>query len=302
MSIEQYQTREEWLEGRKKGIGSSEAPIILGVSRWDSPLGLFAEKTGRREPKDMTGRMKWGLRMQPFLLSDYAEETGRKVVPIDLAIYRMESHPILSASPDAMILDTNKGEGILEVKSTRMGRAWTVGGEPPIEAQVQIQHQMMVTGLGWAAAAVIIDWTDFYHTPDIAPDKALFEIMREMELEFHRRVVLDDPPKEMDAHQATKEALKLLWPNDSGETISLKADAFEWYHQLLDAKKRIKEDEIKKREAENYLKRMLESATHGVLPNGKKITCRNIKRVDKAREAKEISFRQLRTGKGDDDD
>ena len=40
------QKSEEWLDWRKKGIGSSDAPIIMGVSPWKTPFELWEEKTG----------------------------------------------------------------------------------------------------------------------------------------------------------------------------------------------------------------------------------------------------------------
>lgn len=38
--------RTEWLEQRRKGIGGSDAPVIMGVNPWRSPMDLWLEKTG----------------------------------------------------------------------------------------------------------------------------------------------------------------------------------------------------------------------------------------------------------------
>ena len=39
-------THEEWLDERKKGIGSSEAGTVMGVNHFDTPYKLWRRKTG----------------------------------------------------------------------------------------------------------------------------------------------------------------------------------------------------------------------------------------------------------------
>ena len=39
-----YTTREEWLKIRGKGIGGSDAAVILGLSSWKTPRQLWFEK------------------------------------------------------------------------------------------------------------------------------------------------------------------------------------------------------------------------------------------------------------------
>ena len=40
------ETHEEWLQDRMKGIGGSDAGVILGVNPWKPPYAIWAEKTG----------------------------------------------------------------------------------------------------------------------------------------------------------------------------------------------------------------------------------------------------------------
>ncbi len=40
-------SREDWLEVRKNGIGSSDATAALGLNPYQSQLELWMEKTGR---------------------------------------------------------------------------------------------------------------------------------------------------------------------------------------------------------------------------------------------------------------
>ena len=47
-------TREQWLAIRKLGIGSSDAAVAVGLSPYKCPLSLWLEKTGRKEPEDIS--------------------------------------------------------------------------------------------------------------------------------------------------------------------------------------------------------------------------------------------------------
>lgn len=44
----------ENIENRKKGIGASECAIVLGLCKYKSPYELWLEKTGRKEPEDIS--------------------------------------------------------------------------------------------------------------------------------------------------------------------------------------------------------------------------------------------------------
>ena len=39
--------REDWLEQRRHTIGGSDAAGIIGLSKWSSPVSVWADKTGR---------------------------------------------------------------------------------------------------------------------------------------------------------------------------------------------------------------------------------------------------------------
>ena len=47
-------------EARKSGLGSSDMPIVLGVSPWTRPEDLFEIKKGRRPEPEESPAMKRG--------------------------------------------------------------------------------------------------------------------------------------------------------------------------------------------------------------------------------------------------
>jgi len=64
--------REEWLEVRKQGIGSSDAAAAVGLNPYKSQLELWLEKTGRdtglpkTDPDDEESAMYWGNVLEPM--------------------------------------------------------------------------------------------------------------------------------------------------------------------------------------------------------------------------------------------
>lgn len=49
-------TDEQWHAERRKSIGGSDAGTILGLNKYSSPYALWAEKTGRVTPEDISDR------------------------------------------------------------------------------------------------------------------------------------------------------------------------------------------------------------------------------------------------------
>ena len=52
----QSKSREEWLQERKKGIGGSDAAVVIGKSKWKNNVQLWEEKTGRIETPDISDK------------------------------------------------------------------------------------------------------------------------------------------------------------------------------------------------------------------------------------------------------
>lgn len=65
--------REDWLQIRKQGIGSSDAGAAVGLNPYKSQLELWMEKTGRdttlpkADPHDEESPMYWGNVLEPIV-------------------------------------------------------------------------------------------------------------------------------------------------------------------------------------------------------------------------------------------
>ena len=261
-------SREAWLEYRDKGIGASDAPAILGISPWKSALQLYTEKIGlAAHDKAETDYLLWGLRLEPVMRKAYEEETGRVTVGNGgYVIYRHPLHPWMFCTPDAFVVDREKGKGVLELKNAAWFKRsdWQDGA--PLMYQVQVQHQLAVTGLPWGAIAVLIGGNAFFQY-DIQRDDQFIESLIEYEAEFWHRTCRGEAP-DPDASKSAADALGIIFKDARAERIALPSSVLDWDAQLERGKKISEQGETLEREAENFIKLALGNAVEGVLPNG----------------------------------
>lgn len=292
--------RSEWLKLRKTGLGGSDAAAALGLSRWKSPLELWAEKTGAipDEPEDAEtpDHIDWGNILEPIIATQYSKRTCRKVreelpgeryappirhpdVPYALvdvdrwqqpANFTTESKELddrirMACERDAPLLAKNPSEGILEIKTTGVFRADEWADEPPIEVQVQVQHAFWVTGAGWASIAVLFGGQRLVWM-DVEPNPAFIEQMARREGEFWKHVETKTPPAI--SHPADKDVLATLYKGNKGESVVLPWEAVEIDEQLQTIYRQEKALKEEKDILQGRAQMMMGQATVGVLPNG----------------------------------
>lgn len=262
-----FKTREEWLIGRREGIGGSDASAVLGVSRWKGPLGVYVEKLGIAPEEKENRFTKWGRMLEDAVATAYEEETGRVLGNLGpLTITRHPKIPFMFATLDRLVMHPERGKGVLQLKTTSWGFLEEWRQEPPLEAQVQLQHEMAVAGVEWGSLAVLVAGREFRWV-DVEINWDFVQAMIETEGKFWRRVEGMEPPPP-DRLEETGKALRALYPKDSGETIALPDEAMVWHADLMEAKAKVKEWEAKKTEDENRIKAAMGGATFGVLLSG----------------------------------
>ena len=135
----------KWLKARHLGIGSSDAPVLVGAGR-KSLLALYTEKLGLTEDAETTELMEAGLELQPGIGRMFARRTGRTLVDLPpWTVYQGDPGYML-ASPDFLCPDhpTLPGMGGVEVKFVTFVQGDEWEEEPPLAAQIQVHHQMYV--------------------------------------------------------------------------------------------------------------------------------------------------------------
>jgi|JI61114C2RNA_FD_contig_71_569087_length_652_multi_1_in_0_out_0_1 putative phage-type endonuclease len=135
--IDIQQKTPEWYEFRRRHIGASDSPIIMGDSPWTTRDELWSQKIFDVR-KDMTDAMQRGIDLEPKAREFFIKETGIEVFPL---VAEDDTHPFLSASFDGISLD---GKTILEIKcpSTQEG----VNRYPGIYT-AQFQKQMYIANV-----------------------------------------------------------------------------------------------------------------------------------------------------------
>lgn len=266
---EEFRTKEQWLKGRRFGIGASEASAVLGLNPWKSALALYAEKLEIAEPSaEETEAMEWGIALEPVIAEKYAARTGRKLAdPEPFTIYRSRKHEFMTATPDRFILGDPRGLGVLQIKAVGAFKAEEWETEPPVYYQVQVQQEMAVSGATWGSLAALIGGQRLLWY-DLARSERFVKVLAEKEAVFWARLVAMDPPP-VDGSESAREVLRRLYPKETpGLVVNLPGEAVEWDTELQALKDQGKAYEAKRTELENRIKAAIGEAESGVLPNG----------------------------------
>lgn len=77
-----------WHDARRSTVGSSDIPIILGISPYKTPLDLWKIKTGKVHPEESNFAQQRGKDMEPIARDWFCERMGYYYEPKDFKIGR----------------------------------------------------------------------------------------------------------------------------------------------------------------------------------------------------------------------
>ncbi|MEX3930374.1 YqaJ viral recombinase family protein [Paraburkholderia phymatum] len=211
-------SRTDWLQVRRTGIGGSDAAAAVGLNPYKSQLELWLEKTGRDaglpkpDPNDTTEPVYWGTLLEPIVAAAYTQQTGNRVRKVH-AVLQHPTIPFMLANLDREVIGV-PGVQILECKTAGEfgARHWREG--VPEYVQLQVQHQLAVTGKAAADVAVLLcgQQLDVHR---IERDDALIARLIPLEAQFWRYVETDTPPP-ADGSESADRALRCLYPGTGG--------------------------------------------------------------------------------------
>ena len=136
------QNTQEWLNFRDLHIGTSDAPIIMGISPWKTPHTLWLDKIGAGEKEETNFYMNRGIDLEPIALQEYNKMTGFNCVP---KIAVSSTYDFLSASFDGFDIEKKCA---VEIKCPgEKDHLSAVEGTIPAKYYPQLQHQMFVSEL-----------------------------------------------------------------------------------------------------------------------------------------------------------
>lgn len=248
-------SKEEWLRYRKLGIGGSDVAAIAGISKWQSEIELWLNKTNQiNEPPIENEAMQWGTIMEPIIRNHFIEFTGKPVVEVK-AILQHPEYPFMLADVDGVTVDDEGNPAILEIKTASEFKRseWDEG--VPTYYQTQVQHYLCVTGIQKAYVAVLIGGNSF-RILEVEADAELQAMLIALEQNFWNKVQNMIRP-DMDGSDAAKELLDKLYHGGIADEIILSEDAIEYIDLYIEACAEEDNAKAKKQEASNHLKEFM---------------------------------------------
>ena len=219
-------SRDEWLTVRRQGIGSSDAAAAVGLNPYKSQLQLWMEKTGRDgalpvvDPNDDQSPMYWGTLLEPIVAAHYTRRSGHRVRRVN-AVLQHPEHSWMLANIDREVVGASDVQ-ILECKTAGIhgARLWRDG--VPEYVQLQVMHQLAVTGKQAADVAVLLGGQEL-QVFRIERDDTLIAQLVALEQQFWGYVERDQQPP-ADGSASAELALRCLYPRDSGTTLDFSTD------------------------------------------------------------------------------
>lgn len=191
------ENRAEWLKWRHAGIGSSDAPVIMGKSPYKTRLKLYEEKILTEPPEEARSFiLDKGNRLEPIARGKFAAlyglDTGNED-PFGPRLFHLEELPFLKASLDGCSKD---GTAFIEIKYVGQEEFENLK-EVPERYVDQIQHQFMVSGCK-VCYFVLINDKEEVRWLAIAPDEERqAQILAEETVFWFDHVLVKKPPDTM---------------------------------------------------------------------------------------------------------
>lgn len=146
-----FNSREDWLQGRKNHIGGSDAAACVGMNPYKDNVQLWEEKMGLVLPEDISdkGYVRYGTEAEKHLRALFALDHPEYKVSYDEDnMFTNSAYPWMHASLDGELVDENGRHGILEIKTTNILQSsqwekWK--GDIPDNYFWQVLHYLAVT-------------------------------------------------------------------------------------------------------------------------------------------------------------
>jgi predicted phage-related endonuclease len=162
--------------------------------------------------------MFWGTMLEPIVAAHYTKRTGNKVRRVN-AVLQHPEHPWMLANVDREVVGFEVQ--ILECKTAGIhgARLWRDG--VPEYVQLQVMHQLAVTGHRAADVAVLVGGQEL-RIFRIERDEALIARLIEMEHAFWQMVEAKRRLLAMD--RTVQKSLRSLYPNSAGDDVDMSDD------------------------------------------------------------------------------
>lgn len=235
----------EWLEVRRKGIGSSDCAAACGLNPYMSMLELWMIKTGRNkqsieDESEGHAPLYWGKQLEPLVAEYYSMHTNRKVRRVNAVLQHPDpDKSFMLANLDYSVVGSEDVQ-VLECKTAgeHGAKLWRDG--VPLYVLCQVQHQLAVTGNKAAHICVLICGHET-RIFKVTRSESVIQHIVNAERYFWECVEKDIPP-DADASASAAKALQQLYPEHvplSTADLSEDEQANRQFEQLIQARNQI---------------------------------------------------------------
>ncbi|WP_417466268.1 YqaJ viral recombinase family protein [Kordiimonas sp.] len=267
-------SREDWLQFRRQGIGSSDAAAACGIHPYLSMLELWMIKTGRMESSidesvEGYSPLYWGNTLEAMVAKYYQEHTGNKVRRVNAILQHPDpDNYFMLANLDYAITGSDEVQ-ILECKTAgeHGAKLWKHG--VPLYVTCQVQHQLAVTGKQAAHICVLLCGHEA-KIYKVERDERLIQSIMEHERLFWQYVETDTPPTP-DHSESAARALKQLYPAPQPSSkVDLRDDdgANKLFEQLLSYRDYMQELEQRHNQVKHQLQTLIADNEVAVFEKG----------------------------------
>lgn len=268
-------------QDRSQRIGSADIAGIIGVpDSFDSPYSVYCKKVhGYSEPEN--NAMKWGKRLEDFILHDYEEFDRAGRIVSTQSHCTLSSWRVASATLDGVAM-LNGFPIAVEVKTTRDWKWHSV----PIPIEYQVQWQLGVAGYSMAHVVAFYKPRFELELFEVQFDPDKFQAVLEAAKTFWLTNVMQRVAPTVDGHNATTEALKRIADKGGSKPIDSVSGAV---FALIECRDSIKRLESVESELENKIKAEVGESSIGTIGGVDAVTWKSTKsrRLDPAAIRKE---------------
>jgi putative phage-type endonuclease len=259
----------QWLDVRRNGIGSSDAAAAVGLCPYKSQLELWMEKTGRTLPEDVRPGQDdpryWGTLLEPMVATAYQERTGHKVRKLN-AVLQHPTFPYMLANIDREIVGVPDVQ-VLECKTAGEfgARLWKNG--VPEYVQLQVQHQLAVTGKAAADVAVLLCGQQL-EIHRIERDDEIIARLVVLETRFWEYVEKDVEPPADGSESAAKALRQIYRGNDTTADFTGDEDLGHTFDTLAELKEELDAMQDEAESLKQVIQQAMGDASKAVFAHG----------------------------------
>jgi putative phage-type endonuclease len=259
---------DEQLALRRGGIGSSDAPAILGLSSFKTPFDVYLDKVEGFSPAQ-SFNAELGDLLEPVVLELYRRQSGATKLERPGQTVKHLQRPLILSSPDAIAYFQETEHRIVEAKALRYrSEEWGDEGSDGIDEAYLIQSQVhmavarSVVGdlIAQVDVPVLFGASEFrvYRVPW---DEELANLVIEECEKFWRDHVEAKRPPSMDGSRGAPAWLKKKFPRDTKPLIEATPEDFDLALELCGAKRNLVAAKGAYRDHENRWKQRIGEAT-----------------------------------------